>query len=300
MGMGAVRWCGVVLVVLCTRLVWAQDSVAESPKGAAHAPPPLPPPALPNAPPPPGPPPPPPASSRVEQPSSGLARETEEPSRSASAIPEDRGTVHWVMPDRAAAKHSPFINAAAGGITISKHFDSSAYLGAEFGAFFDDRIRVSARALFPFGVAQGAPESLSNSEFRPIHSAKPALIYGGGAGIALYSGQSFLLSLQANYQRTDVGDFGHMLALALPFEWMTNTGLRVGFEAGVLRAFGGQVFGECGPSPFVFDSTNSQENLTCDIGEVRAFDREPGNGLWVHFALGYPYDRPEPQLVLGD
>lgn len=292
MGLGGVRWCGVALAMVHAGLAQAQalpQPADSSSRGGAP---------LPDAPPPPGPPPPPPSPAALSP-----ALPSEEPSKEAgqnpAAIPQDQETMHWVMPNDAAARHSPFINAVAGGTTIANHFDSSAYLGAEVGAFFDSRIRVSARALFPFGVTQGAPDVLSNPEFLPTLSEKPALIYGAGAGVALFSGQSFVLSLQANYQRTDVGDFGHMLALAVPFEWVTKTGLRVGFEGGVLRAFGGQVYGKCASPPMPFDFGNDQNNLSCDLGEVRIFDRDAGNGVWLHFTLGYPYDRPEPQLVPG-
>lgn len=202
--------------------------------------------------------------------------------------------LEWHMPEDAAARHTPFINAATGGMSVGERFDSGIFLGAELGAFLNARFRVSLRVLFPFGVSKVANQHLPNPEFNAIASEKPALLYGAGAGVALYSGRGFVLSAAGTIMRSDIADYGNMLGLALPFEWITRGAGRVGFEFGVLQAFGGRVLGECGPR---FSFGNPQANLQCDLGEVRAFERERAPGVWLNFILGIPYETPEPTLT---
>jgi len=195
------------------------------------------------------------------------------------------------MPSDAALGYSPFLSGTLGGIAIGERFSSSAYLGAELGAFFG-RWRVSARTLFPFGVHQPTGEALSNPEFLSIPSEKPALLYGVSAGAAAYVSTGFVASVGLNFMRSDVSDFGNTLGLSLPLEWITRWGLRVGVEPGFLHAFGGEVLGECSPG---FAPPFNPSDASCDVGEIRAFDRESGNGFWVHFLLGIPFATPEPQ-----
>lgn len=180
-----------------------------------------------------------------------------------------------------------------GGMTVGQRFDSDAYFGSELGAFFG-RWRVSLRALFPFGVHQETGLTMSNPEFRSIASTKPALIGGATLGMALYSGSGFVASLSVNFMRSDVSDFGNMLGVSLPLEWITRRGVRIGVEPGFLGAFGGEVLAECGPDD-PFDPTPPARD--CDQGEIRAFDRESDTGMWLHFMVGIPFDSPEPVPV---
>src|SRR6187551_3820757 len=71
----------------------------------------------------------------------------------ANASSEPAPPLDWKMPSDAALHYSPFLNGTLGGIAIGERFSSSAYLGAELGAFIG-RWRISARTLFPFGVHQ--------------------------------------------------------------------------------------------------------------------------------------------------
>lgn len=198
------------------------------------------------------------------------------------------------MPADAARRYSPFLNGTLGGMTVAERFDSSSYLGSELGAFFGPW-RVALRALFPFGVTQPTGNPMTNPEFESIASTKPALVWGASVGIAIYTSRGFVASVGANYMRSDVSDFGNMLGISMPLEWVSHRGIRLGLEPGFLRAFGGEVLGECKPTDS-FDPTPRE----CDQGEVRAFDREAGNGLWLHFLVGIPFDAPDPEPVWSE
>lgn len=199
----------------------------------------------------------------------------------------------WVLPPDAARRYSPFLNGTLGGMSVGERFDSSSYLGSELGAFFGPW-RVALRALFPFGVSQPTGDPMTNPEFQSIASAKPALVWGASAGIALYTSAGFVTSITANFMRSDVSDFGNMIGVSLPLEWVSHRGIRLGFEPGFLRAFGGEVLGEC-KADDAFGSSGAPSE--CDEGEIRAFDREAGSGLWLHFVVGIPFDTPDPEPV---
>jgi len=120
------------------------------------------------------------------------------------------------------------------------------------------------------------------------------LVYGASVGVALYTSAGFVTSVSANFMRSDVADFGNMLGVSLPLEWVSHRGVRLGFETGFLRAFGGEVLGECRPNDGFDPSGASRE---CDQGEVRAFDRAAGSGVWLHFLVGIPFDSPDPEPI---
>lgn len=264
MDVGGVRWWCIAASLCLTRSVLANEDAPKMPESSNQP--------VANEPP------------ALTQPSS-----TEPPEQAI-----DDSTWEWTMPDDSAARHSPFFNAITGGIAVGNRFDSSFYLGAELGGFLG-RFRGSLRALFPFGVSQPYGEEMTNPEFQSIRSDKPALIWGAGVGWALYSGYGFVASVTANFMRSDEGDFGNWLALALPLEWITRTGLRVGTELGLLDAFGGEVLARCG-NELTFPGIPPANDTECDVGEVRAFDREPGLGIWLHFVVGVPFEHPEPTL----
>lgn len=198
--------------------------------------------------------------------------------------------VTWTLPPDAARRYSPFFNGMLGGLSVGRRFDSNAYFGAELGAFFGPW-RASLRAWFPFGVQQETGLTMSNQEFRSIAATKPALIGGATLGVALYSGPGFVASFGVAFMRTDVPDFGNLLGVSLPLEWVTRGGVRIGTEPGFLGAFGGEVVAECNR----FDPMPSTRE--CDDGELRAFDRESGTGVWLHFLIGIPFDSPPPVPV---
>jgi len=67
---------------------------------------------------------------------------------------------------------------------------------------------------------------------------------------------------------------------------VTDSGLRVGFEVTIGRAFSGTVYATC--------RTDLGFPGSCEPGEIRAFDREAGAGFYSHFHLGWGFNRPKP------
>lgn len=232
-----------------------------------------------------------PASTRAEQ----VAPQSPPPQSPAApgANGDATAIVGWTLPPDAARRYSPFFNGMLGGMSVGQRFDSDAYFGGELGAFFGPW-RVGLRALFPFGVHQETGVTMSNPEFRSIASTKPALIGGVTLGMAVYSSTGFVSSIGLHFMRSDVSDFGNMLGVSLPLEWITRRGVRIGIEPGLMGAFGGEVLAECQPDDPFNPSPSARE---CDDGEIRAFDREADTGVWLHFIVGIPFDSPEPEPV---
>jgi hypothetical protein len=198
-------------------------------------------------------------------------------------------------PDDAAAQSSPFIEMLVGGQSFSKRFMSFFNVGLQLGAFLGGRIRVAGRVLmFPADpddeYGYSSFDGSLPAGFSPTDSEPPAFLFGGSAGVALASTPNFVLSLSAVFLSNDqADDYGSFLGAGIPFDWVTDSGLRVGFEVTIGRAFGGEVNATCTN----FSSPPPQGS--CDPGSVFAFDREAGAGFYSHFHLGWGFNRPKPR-----
>ena len=95
-------------------------------------------------------------------------------------------------------------------------------------------MRLTAKIAFP-------TETVSDEQADFGAGAKPpAFFYAFSAGFAALRSPTFAMSPGLMFARTDVSDYGSMLGLSLPFDWVTQGGLRLGLEGGLGRAFGGQ------------------------------------------------------------
>ena len=186
-----------------------------------------------------------------------------------------------------AVRSSPFLNLVLGGVLVNRHYSSAFNPGVEAGLFIADRVRVAARVMVPLAEPDDDygfdDEPLASQGFQPVPSETPSLIGALSLGFVAVDLPGFTLSPSFYAARSDVADYGTLLGIGLPFEWLTRGGLRVGFDFALVRAFGGEVTGQC-PS---FSSVGS-----CDPGELRVFDREAGNGFMSSFIIGWALSRP--------
>jgi hypothetical protein len=183
-----------------------------------------------------------------------------------------------------------------GGQNFSKRFESYFNVGLKLGVFVAGRVRIAGRmVMFP-----ADPDDDFNSDtdygqvlaqgFYAQPSEPPSFLVGGSLGFALVRTANFVLSpgpvLLANDQADEYGSF---VGLGIPFDWVTDSGMRVGFEVTIGRSFGGRVLAVCQN----FSSPGSPTD-PCSGGEQRLFDREGGAGFYSHFHLGWGFDRPKP------
>jgi hypothetical protein len=201
-----------------------------------------------------------------------------------------------IYPGDAAAQSSPFFEALVGGMNFGNRFGSFFAVGAQTGVFAFRRVRVAARAL----IFPSEPEDKYGSDteftfdepapgFVAQESAAPSALFGGSVGYALISGTNFVLSPGVLFAVTDESQYGSFLAVNFPFDWVTDSGLRIGFDLAVGRSMGGAVRAQC-------LNTNGAPTLPCDLGEVRDFDRAASAGFYSHFHLGWGFNRPRPIL----
>lgn len=79
--------------------------------------------------------------------------------------------------------------------------------------------------------------------------------------------------------RANVSDYGSMLTLSMPFEWVTDDGTRFGFEVDIGRAFGGKITARCEFDP-------------CTPGDEQELDRPAAPAFFAAFQLGWGFNHP--------
>jgi hypothetical protein len=173
----------------------------------------------------------------------------------------------------AAVSSSPFFDAVVLVADWQHRVSDSVNLGAQAGAYVGGRVRVTAKIAFPTeGMGDREADFGSGSK-------DPSFFYAFSAGFAAVRTPTFVLSPGLMFARTDVADYGTMLGLALPLDWVTKSGLRLGLEGGFGRAFGGRRSVPC--------STDCNQ-------PPRFQDREPGVALWLQFQIGFGFNHPAP------
>jgi hypothetical protein len=188
---------------------------------------------------------------------------------------------------------SPFIDAVVGGVNQERRFTHFLAFGLEAGLFAGGIIRIAPQiSMFTSEPDDSFSEDfdfqgdLPNGFFAEP-SESPAILWGGSLGIAAISRQSFVFSPGLLALSTDVAAYGTFVALNAPFEWVTDDGARIGFSVAFGRAMGGSVRGVCRDPGF-------GTPVSCDIGEVREFDREAGAGFYAQFSMGWGFNHPKP------
>ena len=177
----------------------------------------------------------------------------------------------------AAASSTPFFDAILVTADWKNRISESVSIGAQAGVFVARRVRLTAKIAFP-------TEGWGDQEADFGSGAKnPSLFYAFSAGYAAVSLPTFVMSPGLMLGRTDVGDYGTMLGLSVPLDWVMRSGLRLGLEGGLGRAFGGQRVIAC----------NTPGSADCSQQPQYA-GREAGSALWLQFQIGFGFDHPGP------
>jgi len=177
--------------------------------------------------------------------------------------------------DDAAVSSTPFVDAVIAGVDWKRRLSGALNVGVQAGLFVAGRVRLSAKLVFP-------SDNLHDDDAGYGFGAKdPSLFYAFSAGVAAVRTPSFVMSPGLMFARTDVSDYGTMLGLSLPLEWVTGSGLRLGIEGGLGRAFGGRTASNC-----------NDVVALCTLPPYR--DREGGSALWFQFHVGFGFNHPAP------
>lgn len=229
--------------------------------------------AQPAAPPTPAPPAPPPPASRVDLSTPALDAET-------------RAFEQRALHANIATRGSPFFDASVGGLFLEERFGDPLIIGLQGGLFLGNIVRAALRLEMPSTEARDQASNryvelgTSGSSVYNADSASPKLLYAGALGIVAVNAPNFAFSPGLMLLRSDVSDYGTVIGVSLPFEWITSRGLRFSLEANLGRAFGGKVRHAC---------YNASSNTSCPPSELAPSDRDAGRAIGLRFAIGYGF-----------
>jgi hypothetical protein len=193
---------------------------------------------------------------------------------------------------------TPFLDATIGSVSLKERFTGILVGSVQFGTFIARRVRVAGRLGVFMSEAEvenygidGLPSGFDVTE----GDERPTVLGSASLGYAVVHGEGFALSPSLSAVVSDVGAYGVGVGLALPFEWVSRSGMRIGFEIAGFRATGGSVRARCTASSFTPGPTPPCDGPTpAGDGEVREFDRPNGSGFYAGFQLGWGLSQPEP------
>lgn len=159
------------------------------------------------------------------------------PARSPAPEPDE--------PDAFLSRASPWLDFSLTSFYFDERVGNFLNLGAQFGVYAFDRLRLSGRLVVP--LERVTDSTSSYDDYRPaggtytraVPSRSVSLLYGASLGLVVTNSKSFVFGPNVGFVRTDVEDYGTAVAFGLPFEWTTRTNLRVGFEMSLGHATGG-------------------------------------------------------------
>jgi hypothetical protein len=112
--------------------------------------------------------------------------------------------------------------------------------------------------------------------------APPEIYFGGSVGFVAVSRTRFVMSPSLFFMRSEMGEYGSVLGISFPLEWVHRGGLRIGVEPALGYGFGGSQREVC------------VEDWFCEAGSFRRVDRRGGPALYAQFQFGYGLGYPDP------
>jgi len=188
------------------------------------------------------------------------------------------------VPDDFLTRASPWVDFTLTSFYFDGRVGNFLNLGAQFGVYALDRLRLSGRFVTPLErVEDGAVQRYyptfpgAGGINRDVASRSISMLYGASLGLVVTNSRSFVFGPNLGFLRTDVEDYGTAIALGMPFEWTTKTNLRVGFELSLGHAVGGSVREECVTG-------------TVSCGQTRR-ERPGGTAVVFQFYMGWALGR---------
>jgi hypothetical protein len=169
---------------------------------------------------------------------------------------------------------TPWVDFSFTNFWIDNRVSNFLNLGVQVGAYFFERVRVTARLVAPLEEATDEQSGgYYSDEFGYLYrrSRSASLLYGASIGLIISNSKTFLFAPGTLLMRTDVEDYGTSVALSLPFEWTTRRHLRMGFELALGQGMGGRQ-----PNS---DGTGSER-------------RKAGTFVLLQYAMGFSLGKP--------
>lgn len=179
------------------------------------------------------------------------------------------------------------MDATLNGTWLEDRFGDPFVFGVQGGAYLGEIVRLTIRLEMPtensrdeYGYGNDPAPQVPNGSFsNPLRSKPPTLLYGATLGAVATSSENFVFAPGLVFVRSDVSDYGNMLGVSMPFEWVTSRGMRFGLELDLGRAFGGKVNNQICTNNFT----------ACTTAES---DRGAGRAFALRFSMGFGFNRP--------
>jgi hypothetical protein len=188
------------------------------------------------------------------------------------------------------------MDATLNGTWLEDRFGDPFVFGVQGGAYLGGLVRAAIRLEMPTDNARDdyseydydstpvpAPGGQTYTSSNPRNSDPPTLLYGGSLGVVATSSENFVFAPGVVFVRSDVSDYGNMLGISMPFEWVTSRGMRFALELDLGRAFGGKVHNRT----CLNNISNGSQMCTEDT-----IDRPAGRAFALRFAMGFGFSRP--------
>jgi hypothetical protein len=188
------------------------------------------------------------------------------------------------------------MDATLNGTWLEDRFGDPFVFGVQGGAYLGGLVRAAIRLEMPTDNARDdyseynydstpvpAPGGPVYTSSYPRNSDPPTLLYGGSLGVVATSSENFVFAPGVVFVRSDVSDYGNMLGISMPFEWVTSRGMRFALELDLGRAFGGKVHNRTCST----NTTNGSQ-----VCAESTIDRPAGRAFALRFAMGFGFNRP--------
>ena len=151
-------------------------------------------------------------------------------------------------------------------------------MGGEAGLYLGGWLRLSLKGGLLIAEPEEVHASYSNPDGDPTlyrfrKPISPVAAYGCSVGVTLSQGPGFVFAPGVVLLRSSNPEYGTLMALQLPFEWVRESGKRIGFAVGVGKALGG-TYEACFDEPGTVCSPMVQE-------------RPAGGAFFVHAVFGF-------------
>ena len=184
------------------------------------------------------------------------------------------------------------MDATLNGTWLEDRFGDPLVFGVQGGGYLGSSVRLAIRLEMPTKNARDeyeddsvpptglgptpTPPTFTSSS--PRDSAPPTLFYGGTLGLIATRGENFVFAPGLLFMRSDVSDYGSVVGISMPFEWITARGMRFGLELDLGRAFGGTVRTQ------TCTSNTTSGAQSCTESEM---DRPAGRAFALRFQMGF-------------
>lgn len=210
------------------------------------------------------------------------------PAAEAPPKPEQPPKPRYELPEGAAVQSSPFFDATVSLVALEDRITDPIVFGLALGGYIAKAVRIVGRLEMPT-TSDRSDEYIEDRPpgFEPRSKDDVTFIYGGALGVVVAHTPKFVFAPGVSFLRTDIGEFGNMVGVSLPFEWTNRHGMRFGFELDVGRVLGGSVELEC---------VTSQ----CTPGQRTTLDRPDGRAVALRFNMGFGFNHPPAREVIDD